>query len=161
MCFTGRLHIRVGVRRRLAWGGGAFLIDTIIICSFCQKLRGITDVPSQRITDLEAAIRQMRQLSCILDSCTISASYEVARRKKPMNTIFQPMKTFGKSTRAPESTTNLGSSPSEPLGHRAHRANTFRLSSGNYPKYDDWKSTTEQTLSAPCGLLVPLHHFSH
>ena len=43
----------------------------------CQKLRGITNVPSQRITDLEAAIRQIRQLSCILDSCTISASYEV------------------------------------------------------------------------------------
>ena len=31
----------------------------------CQKLRGIPDVPSQRISDLEAAIRQMRQLSCI------------------------------------------------------------------------------------------------
>ena len=34
----------------------------------CQKLRGIPDFPSERITDLEAAIRQMRQLSCILDS---------------------------------------------------------------------------------------------
>ena len=45
---------------------------TKLLDKACQKLRGIPDVPSQRITDLEAAIRQMRQLSCILDSCTIS-----------------------------------------------------------------------------------------
>ena len=38
--------------------------------------------PSQRITDLEAATCQMRQLSCILDSCTISASYEVSQPQK-------------------------------------------------------------------------------
>ena len=30
--------------------------------------------PPQRIADLETATRQLRQLSCILDSCTISAS---------------------------------------------------------------------------------------
>ena len=31
---------------------------------------------------LKAAICQMRQLSCILDSCTISASYEVSQAQK-------------------------------------------------------------------------------
>ena len=36
-----------------------------------QKLRGISDVPTQRIADLDSATRQLRQLSCILDSCTI------------------------------------------------------------------------------------------
>ena len=56
---------------------------TKLLDKACQKLRGIPDVPSQRITDLEAAIRQMRQLSCILDSCTISASYEVSQAQKP------------------------------------------------------------------------------
>ena len=55
---------------------------TKLLDKACQKLRGIPDVPSQRITDLEAAIRQMRQLSCILDSCTISASYEVSPAPK-------------------------------------------------------------------------------
>ena len=55
---------------------------TKLLDKACQKLRGIQDVPSQRITDLEAAIRQMRQLSCILDSCTISASYEVSQAQK-------------------------------------------------------------------------------
>ena len=50
----------------------------------CQKLRGIPDVPSQRITDLETAIRQLRQLSCILDSCTIAASYEVSQAQKAL-----------------------------------------------------------------------------
>ena len=31
-----------------------------------QKLQGIQDVPSQRVIDLEASTRQLRQLSCIL-----------------------------------------------------------------------------------------------
>ena len=47
---------------------------TKLLDKACQKLRGIPDVPSQRITDLEATIRQMRQLSCVLDSFTNSAS---------------------------------------------------------------------------------------
>ena len=46
------------------------------------KLRDISDIPEQRISDLEAATRQLRQLSCILDSCTISASYEVCQAQK-------------------------------------------------------------------------------
>ena len=71
----------------------------------CQKLRGISDVPPQRITDLETAIRQLRQLffsfigavafggvaletsewtSCILDSCAISASHEVSQAQKAL-----------------------------------------------------------------------------
>ena len=47
-------------------------IDTAkLVDKACQKLRGIPDVPPQRITDLENMTRQLRQLSCILDSCTI------------------------------------------------------------------------------------------
>ena len=48
----------------------------------CQKLQGIQNIPSQRVTDLEATIRQLRQIGCILDSCTISASYEVSQAQK-------------------------------------------------------------------------------
>ena len=47
-----------------------------------QKLQGIQNIPSQRVNDLEAAIRQLRQIGCILDSCTISASYEVSQAQK-------------------------------------------------------------------------------
>ena len=47
-----------------------------------QKLQGIQNIPSQRVNDLEAAIRQLRQIGCILDSCTISASYEVTQAQK-------------------------------------------------------------------------------
>ena len=110
---------------------------TKLLDKACQKLQGIQDVPSQRVTDLEAAIRQLRQLSCILDSCTTSASYEVSQAQKAilllphtakvqarhpkslmhryhhtqmMSTIFQLMKTIGKSTSVPESTANPGSS---------------------------------------------------
>ena len=47
-----------------------------------QKLQGIQNIPSQRVNDLGAAIRQLRQIGCILDSCTISASYEVTQAQK-------------------------------------------------------------------------------
>ena len=40
---------------------------TKLLDKVCQKLQGIQDVPSQRVIDLEASIRQLRQLSCILD----------------------------------------------------------------------------------------------
>ena len=48
---------------------------TKLLDKACQKLRSIPDVPPQRTTDLETAIRQ---LSCILDSCTIAASAQVS-----------------------------------------------------------------------------------
>ena len=47
-----------------------------------EKLQGIQNIPSQRVNDLEATIRQLRQIGCILDSCTISASYEVTQAQK-------------------------------------------------------------------------------
>ena len=47
-----------------------------------QKLQGIQNIPSQRVIDLEATIRQLRQIGCILDSYTISASYEVTQAQK-------------------------------------------------------------------------------
>ena len=66
----------------------------------CQKLQGIPDVPSQRVTDLEAAIRQIRQLSCILDSCTISATYEVSQAQKAI--LLLPRTAKGASTSSEE-----------------------------------------------------------
>ena len=66
----------------------------------CQKLRGIPDVPPQRITDLETTIRQLRQLSCILDSCTISASYEVSQAQKAL--LLMPRTAKGASTSSEE-----------------------------------------------------------
>ena len=54
---------------------------TKLLDKACQKLQGIQDVSSQRVIDLKASIRQLRQLSGILDSCTISASYEVSQAK--------------------------------------------------------------------------------
>ena len=62
-----------------------------------QKLRGIPVVPHQRITDLETAIRQ---LSCILDSCTIAASYEVSQAQKAL--LLMPRTAKGASTSSGE-----------------------------------------------------------
>ena len=56
----------------------------------CHKLRGIPEVPPQRITDLDNATRQLHQLSCILDSCTISASYEVSEAQKNLSCLWAP-----------------------------------------------------------------------
>ena len=55
---------------------------TKLLDKACQKLQGVQNIPAQRVIDLEATIRQLRQISCILDSCTISASYEVSQAQK-------------------------------------------------------------------------------
>ena len=73
---------------------------TKLLDKACQKLQGIQSVPSQRVTDLEAAIRQIRQLSCILDSCTISASYEVSQVQKAL--LLLPHTAKGASTSSEE-----------------------------------------------------------
>ena len=73
---------------------------TKLLDKACQKLRGIPDIPPQRITDLETAIRQLRQLSCILDSCTISASYEVSQAQKAL--LLMPRTAKGASTSSDE-----------------------------------------------------------
>ena len=57
-------------------------------------------VRSQRVIDLEAAIRQLRQIGCILDSCTISASYEVTQAQKAILQLHHTAK--GASTSSEE-----------------------------------------------------------
>ena len=71
----------------------------------CQKLRGIPEVLLQRITDLDNATRQLHQLSCILDSCTISASYEVSQAQKAL--LLLPRTEKGSSTSSEEHYANL------------------------------------------------------
>jgi hypothetical protein len=73
---------------------------TKLLDKACQKLQGIPDVPAQRITDLETSIRQLRQLSCILDSRTISASYEVSQAQKDI--LLMPRTAKGASTSSEE-----------------------------------------------------------
>ena len=70
----------------------------------CQKLRGIPEVPPQRITDLDNAT-QLHQLSCILDSCTIIASYEVSQAQKAL--LLLPRTEKGSSTSSEEHYANL------------------------------------------------------
>ena len=65
---------------------------TKLLDKACQKLRGIPDVPSQRITDLEAAIRQMRQLSCILDSARSPPVTKLARRHAQPKVLARHLK---------------------------------------------------------------------
>ena len=71
----------------------------------CQKLRGIPEFPPQRIADLDNATRQLHQLSCILDSCTITASYEVSQAQKAL--LLLPRTEKGSSTSSEEHYANL------------------------------------------------------
>ena len=50
--------------------------------------------------DLEAPIRQLRQIGCILDSCTISASYKVTQAQKAILQLHHTAK--GASTSSEE-----------------------------------------------------------
>ena len=105
--------------------------------------------PISEVTDLEAAIRQLRQIGCILDSCTISASYEVSQAQKSillmprtakgastsseeLNAQISPHnlpahEDYWGSTRVPELTANPGSSPSEPFGTPCPSRSTVRV----------------------------------
>ena len=126
--------------------------STKLLNKACQKLRGIADVPPQRIletatrqlrqliffwsapvafrrvaletpewssrdsnhhrqsvsagktnaipTEPSGRLRQLRQLSCILDSCTISASYEVSQAQKAL--LLIPYSQKGASTSSEE-----------------------------------------------------------
>ena len=56
--------------------------DATKLLEKARQLQGIQNIPSQRVNDLEAAIRQLRQICCILDSCTISARNEVTQAQK-------------------------------------------------------------------------------
>ena len=97
-----------------------------------QKLRGISDVPTQRIADLDNATRQLRQLSCILDSCT---SYEVSQAQKAL--LLLPRTGKGSSTSSDE---------------RYEDFATFRVfptKTSGHSKADDRQSTRERTLSGP------------
>ena len=53
-----------------------------------------------RVTDLETSIRQLRQLSCILDSRMISVSYEVSQAQKDI--LLMPRTAKGASTSSEE-----------------------------------------------------------
>ena len=65
-----------------------------------QKLQGIQNIPPQRVNDLDTAMRQLRQIGCILDSCTISASYEVTQAQKALLQLHHTAK--GASTSSKE-----------------------------------------------------------
>ena len=81
-----------------------------------HELRGIPEVSPQQITDLENATRQLRQLSHTLDSCTVSASYEVSKAQEAL--LLLPCKEKGSSTSSEALCTAAGSNRyDEPQEH--------------------------------------------
>ena len=77
---------------------------TTLLTKACHKLKGIPDVPSEQITDLEN-ITQLRQLSHTLDSCTIWGSYEASEAQKAL--LLLPRTEKGSSTSSEEHYANL------------------------------------------------------
>ena len=69
--------------------------------------------------------------------------------------IFHSMKTIGKSIRVPVLSANPGDYPSAPFWDCPHQHAPFKERRATIQAYDDWKSTTERTLSVPCGLTWP------
>ena len=74
-------HLCTGL---LSWTVGMHASPIARLTSPAQKLRRVDDIPQQRIADLEASTRQLRQLSCIVDSCMIAASYETSQAQKAL-----------------------------------------------------------------------------
>jgi hypothetical protein len=131
---------------------------TKLLDKACQKLRGISDVPPQRITDFETAIRQLRQLSCILDSCTIAASYEVSQAQTARLLMPRPARVASTSSDEENAQVSLLTddeyrpSQSRPVPRTLAQ---WKLENVIHPRrspsctnvlptlYDDWKNTTE------------------
>ena len=65
------------------------------------------------------------------------------------------MKTLGKSIRVPGLSSNPGDYLSAPFWDCPHQHAPFKERRATIQAYDDWKSTTERTLSVPCGLTCP------
>ena len=83
-------------------------VDVILNCFFsCKDRASERDRPYQRkkTIDLDNATRQLHQLSCILDSCTISASYEVSKAQKAL--LLLPRTEKGSSSSSEEHCANL------------------------------------------------------
>ena len=114
-------------------------IETVIklLEKACHKFRGIPEVPPQQIIDLENATRQLRQLSHTLDSCTISASYEVSEAQKAL--LLLPRTEKGSSTSSEEHYANLP----DPT-HYDELQEHYRECPNDA---DAWKRTTEWILS--------------
>ena len=62
--------------------------------------------------------------------------------------IFHTMKTIGKSIGAPVLSANPGDFPSAPFWDCPHQHAPLKERRATIQAYDDWKSTTERTLSA-------------
>ena len=92
---------------------------TRLLEKIAQKLHGVEDIPEQRIIDLEASTRQLRQLGCIVDSCMIAASYETSQAQKAL--LLMPRTASGASTSSEEFQAQQ-SPPSDPEFHAAYFA---------------------------------------
>ena len=90
---------------------------TRLLEKIAQKLRGVEDIPPQRIVDLEASTCQLRQLSCIVDSCMIAASYETSQAQKAL--LLLPRTASGASTSSQELQAQV-SPPSDADFHAAY-----------------------------------------
>ena len=112
---------------------------TKLLDKACQTLRGIPEVPPQRITDLDNATRQLHQLSCILDSCTISASYESVKHRKLSCYCPVPKKDLARLQK---------SIMPMPI-YRNSLTKMSCKSTRTHIKADDRQSTRERTLSGP------------
>ena len=90
---------------------------TRLLEKIAQKLRGVEDIPPQRIVDLEASTCQLRQLSCIVDSCMIAASCETSQAQKAL--LLMPCTARGASTSSEEFQAQI-SPPSDADFHAAY-----------------------------------------
>ena len=71
------------------------------------------------------------------------------------NIIFQPMKTIGRVLEYRSCPQILAALQVNRFGYCAHQHAPFEDRKVTIQEYDDWKSTTERTLSVACGCLPP------
>ena len=91
----------------------------------------------------ETAIRQLRQLSCILDSCTIAASCEVSQAQKAL--LLMPRTAKGASTSSGDFFFRSGRSRSKARSLHETKLLVRKLLHGRRWSHEAWQITTRKT----------------
>ena len=91
----------------------------------------------------ETAIRQLRQLSCSLDSCTIAASCEVSQAQKAL--LLMPRTAKGASTSSGDFFFRSGRSRSKARSLHETKLLVRKLLHGRRWSHEAWQITTRKT----------------
>ena len=125
---------------------------TKLLDKACQKLQGIQNIPLQRSLTSKLPYANFAKLTAFWIASSEELNTQISPRTDEEHNLHT-MKTIGKSTRVRGCLPILATIQVNRL--LSHQHAPFKERRATIQECDDWKSTTERTLSVPCGLPCP------